>query len=207
MRFEGSKTYVATDDLRLAVNAAITLARPLLIKGEPGTGKTRLAEEVAEALGMPLLEWHVKSTTRAQQGLYEYDAVSRLRDSQLGDPRVRHRQLRVPGLLWQAFVRYTGGADRRDRQGRHQIPQRPAGSSTGWSSTSTRRQLIKAKHRPLVFITSNSEDLPGPASLLLPLHPVPGQETMERIVECTSRSESPAQGGLGPSSACARCRA
>ena len=89
MRFEGSASYVATDDLRLAVNAAITLERPLLVKGEPGTGKTRLAEEVAQALGLPLLEWHIKSTTKAQQGLYEYDAVSRLRDSQLGDPRVQ----------------------------------------------------------------------------------------------------------------------
>jgi MoxR-like ATPase len=89
MRFTGSSQYIATDDLKLAVNAAITLERPLLIKGEPGTGKTKLAEEVAAALGMPLLEWHVKSTTKAQQGLYEYDAVSRLRDSQLGDPRVK----------------------------------------------------------------------------------------------------------------------
>src|SRR5438270_13551926 len=89
MRFKGSASYVATDDLTLAVNAAITLERPLLVKGEPGTGKTRLAVEVAHSLGVPLLEWHIKSTTKAQQGLYEYDAVSRLRDSQLGDPRVK----------------------------------------------------------------------------------------------------------------------
>ena len=100
LRFEGSDTYVATDDLKLAVNAALILQRPLLIKGEPGTGKTMLAEEVARALGMPLLAWHIKSTTKAQQGLYEYDAVSRLRDSQLGDARVQghpelHRQGRV----------------------------------------------------------------------------------------------------------------
>ncbi|MFL6676091.1 MAG: AAA family ATPase, partial [Massilia sp.] len=88
-RFEGTDSYVATDDLKLAVNAALTLARPLLIKGEPGTGKTMLAEEVAAALDMPLLQWHIKSTTKAQQGLYEYDAVSRLRDSQLGDERVK----------------------------------------------------------------------------------------------------------------------
>ena len=94
MRFEGTDTYVATDDLMLAVNAAIALERPLLIKGEPGTGKTMLAEEVARALGRPLLQWHIKSTTKAQQGLYEYDAVSRLRDSQLGDEQGRrHRQL------------------------------------------------------------------------------------------------------------------
>jgi len=104
-RFEGSDNYVATDDLKLAVNAALTLARPLLIKGEPGTGKTMLAEEVAAALGMPLLQWHIKSTTKAQQGLYEYDAVSRLRDSQLGDERVRdiHNYI-VKGVLWQAFA-------------------------------------------------------------------------------------------------------
>ncbi|TRZ70290.1 MAG: MoxR family ATPase, partial [Rhodocyclaceae bacterium] len=107
MRFEGSSTYVATPDLMLAVNAAITLQRPLLIKGEPGTGKTMLAEEVANALGAPLLQWHIKSTTKAQQGLYEYDAVSRLRDSQLGGPdgeRVRDiANYIVKGVLWQAL--------------------------------------------------------------------------------------------------------
>jgi len=104
-RFEGTDTYVATADLKLAVNAALTLQRPLLIKGEPGTGKTMLAEEVADALGMPLMQWHIKSTTKAQQGLYEYDAVSRLRDSQLGDERVRdiHNYI-VKGVLWQAFT-------------------------------------------------------------------------------------------------------
>ncbi|MFP4906209.1 AAA family ATPase, partial [Paraburkholderia sp. BR14261] len=103
-RFEGSSQYVATDDLKLAVNAAITLKRPLLIKGEPGTGKTMLAEEVAAALGMPLMQWHIKSTTKAQQGLYEYDAVSRLRDSQLGDERVKDiANYIVKGVLWQAF--------------------------------------------------------------------------------------------------------
>ena len=104
MRFEGTDRYVATDELKLAVNAAITLQRPLLIKGEPGTGKTLLAEEVARALGAPLIEWHIKSTTKAQQGLYEYDAVSRLRDSQLGDDRVRDiRNYIVKGPLWEAF--------------------------------------------------------------------------------------------------------
>ena len=104
MRFEGTDTYVATPDLMLAVNAAITLQRPLLIKGEPGTGKTMLAEEVAGALGVPLLQWHIKSTTKAQQGLYEYDAVSRLRDSQLGDARVNDVKNYIrKGKLWQAF--------------------------------------------------------------------------------------------------------
>ena len=128
-RFEGSSTYVATDDLKLAVNAALTLQRPLLIKGEPGTGKTMLAEEVATALGMPLLAWHIKSTTKAQQGLYEYDAVSRLRDSQLGDARVQDiENYIVKGVLWQAFDAPDAGgaADRRDRQGRHRVPERPA---------------------------------------------------------------------------------
>ena len=105
MRFSGSADYVSTDDLTLAVNAAITLSRPLLIKGEPGTGKTMLALEVARSLGVPILEWHIKSTTKAQQGLYEYDAVSRLRDSQLGDPRVQDIQnYIVKGMLWQAFT-------------------------------------------------------------------------------------------------------
>jgi MoxR-like ATPase len=105
MRFEGTSGYVATDDLKIAVNAAITLERPLLVKGEPGTGKTVLALEVAKAIGAPLLEWHVKSTTKAQQGLYEYDAVSRLRDSQLGDERVRDiRNYIKRGKLWDAFV-------------------------------------------------------------------------------------------------------
>src|ERR687895_1609714 len=105
MRFHGTETYVATDDLKVAVNAAIVLERPLLIKGEPGTGKTVLAEEIAKALSAPLLTWHIKSTTKAQQGLYEYDAVSRLRDSQLGDARVSdiHNYI-VKGVLWQAFA-------------------------------------------------------------------------------------------------------
>src|SRR3990172_6760454 len=105
MRFQGSANYISTDDLTLAVNAAVTLQRPLLIKGEPGTGKTMLAEEVAKALGLPIFEWHIKSTTKAQQGLYEYDAVSRLRYSQLGDPRVHDiKNYIVKGMLWQALT-------------------------------------------------------------------------------------------------------
>ena len=108
MRFAGTEQYVATDDLMLAVNAAIALQRPLLIKGEPGTGKTMLAEEVAGVLGLPLLQWHIKSTSKAQQGLYEYDAVSRLRDSQLGEDRVRDiGNYIVQGVLWQAFIADT----------------------------------------------------------------------------------------------------
>ena len=103
-RFTGTDTYVVTEDLMMAVNAAVTLARPLLVKGEPGTGKTRLAEEVAKALGLPLLQWHIKSTTKAQQGLYEYDAVARLRDSQLGDEKVHDiANYIVRGKLWEAF--------------------------------------------------------------------------------------------------------
>ena len=128
MRFEGTPDYVATDDLKVAVNAAVTLRRPLLVKGEPGTGKTVLAHEIAGALGAPLIEWHVKSTTRAHQGLYEYDAVARLRDGQLGDPRVHDISNYIRhGKLWEAFTApaLPGAADRRDRQGRHRIPQRP----------------------------------------------------------------------------------
>jgi MoxR-like ATPase len=105
LRFEGTKSYVTTEELNAGVNAAITLQRPLLVKGEPGTGKTVLAAEIAEALGTPLIEWHVKSTTKAQHGLYEYDAVARLRDGQLGDERVKNiANYIVPGKLWEAFV-------------------------------------------------------------------------------------------------------
>ena len=129
MKFHGTKNYVATQDLMLSVNAAITLKRPLLVKGEPGTGKTMLAEEVAPALNLPLLQWHIKSTTKAQQGLYEYDAVSRLRDSQLGDEKRQghpqlHRQRRAVAGLHRR--RAGGAADRRDRQGRHRVSERPA---------------------------------------------------------------------------------
>src|SRR5499426_1212255 len=161
MRFNGSATYVATDDLKLAVNAAITLQRPLLVKGEPGTGKTRLAIEVAESLGVPLLEWHIKSTTKAQQGLYEYDAVSRLRDSQLGDPRVHEiRNYIVRGMLWQAFasekpvVLLIDEIDKADIEFPNDLLRELDRMEFYVYET---RELIKAKQRPIVFITSNNE--------------------------------------------------
>ena len=128
-RFSGSSTYVATDDLKMAVNAAITLERPILVKGEPGTGKTQLAGEVAAALGRPLFEWHIKSTTKAQQGLYDYDAVARLRDSQLGDDRVHDiANYIVKGKdLGSVLLRDPADlVDRRDRQSGHRVSQRPA---------------------------------------------------------------------------------
>ena len=190
MRFTGSKTYVATDDLRLAVNAAITLGRPLLIKGEPGTGKTRLAEEVAQGLGMPLLEWHIKSTTKAQQGLYEYDAVSRLRDSQLGDPKVQDiANYILPGMLWQAFnsdtpvVLLIDEIDKADIEFPNDLLRELDRMEFYVYET---RQLIKAKQRPLVFITSNNEkDLPDAFLRRCFFHYIrfPDRSTMEQIVE------------------------
>ncbi|MBL8199889.1 MAG: MoxR family ATPase [Chromatiales bacterium] len=189
-RFTGSKTYVATDDLRLSVNAAITLGRPLLIKGEPGTGKTRLAEEVARGLGMPLLEWHIKSTTKAQQGLYEYDAVSRLRDSQLGDPKVHDiANYIVPGMLWQAFesdtpvVLLIDEIDKADIEFPNDLLRELDRMEFYVYET---RQLIRAKQRPLVFITSNNEkDLPDAFLRRCFFHYIrfPDKETMEQIVE------------------------
>jgi MoxR-like ATPase len=143
MKFTGTDSYVASDDLRVAVNASITLQRPLLIKGEPGTGKTVLAHEVAKAIGAPLIEWHIKSTTKAQQGLYEYDAVSRLRDSQLGDERVKDiRNYIKRGKLWDAFtlgkrpVLLIDEIDKADIE----FPNDCCSSSIAWSSTSTRRR-------------------------------------------------------------------
>jgi MoxR-like ATPase len=160
-RFDGSAGYVATDDLKLAVNAALTLGRPLLIKGEPGTGKTMLAEEVAGALGMPLLQWHVKSTTRAQQGLYEYDAVSRLRDSQLGDERVRDiGNYIVRGVLWQAFtapepvVLLIDEIDKADIEFPNDLLRELDRMEFHVYET---RETVAAIHRPLVIITSNNE--------------------------------------------------
>jgi MoxR-like ATPase len=161
MRFEGTATYVATDDLRIAVNAAITLERPLLIKGEPGTGKTVLAQEVARALKAPLIEWHIKSTTKAQQGLYEYDAVSRLRDSQLGDERVKDIGNYIkPGKLWQAFVSperpvlLIDEIDKADIEFPNDLLQELDRMEFHVYETG---ETIRAAQRPIMMITSNNE--------------------------------------------------
>ena len=190
MRFTGSSTYVSTEDLTLAVNAAITLQRPLLIKGEPGTGKTKLAEEVASAMGMELLEWHVKSTTKAQQGLYEYDAVSRLRDSQLGDPRVKDiANYIVKGTLWQALVSdkpvvlLIDEVDKADIEFPNDLLRELDRMEFFVYET---RELIKAKHRPIVMITSNNEkELPDAFLRRCFFHYIrfPDKETMEKIVD------------------------
>ncbi|SDD10523.1 AAA family ATPase [Paraburkholderia lycopersici] len=189
-RFEGSSQYVATDDLKLAVNAAITLKRPLLIKGEPGTGKTMLAEEVAAALDMPLMQWHIKSTTKAQQGLYEYDAVSRLRDSQLGDERVKDiANYIVKGVLWQAFeageqsVLLIDEIDKADIEFPNDLLRELDRMEFYVYET---RELIKAKQRPLVIITSNNEkELPDAFLRRCFFHYIsfPDPATMQRIVE------------------------
>ena len=161
MRFNGSEDYVSTDDLTLAVNAAIQLQRPLLVKGEPGTGKTMLAVEVAKALGVPLLEWHIKSTTKAQQGLYEYDAVSRLRDSQLGDERVKDIKNYIrKGKLWEAFtyperpVLLIDEIDKADIEFPNDLLQELDRMEFYVYETG---ETIKAAHRPIVLITSNNE--------------------------------------------------
>ena len=194
MKFQGSDQYVATADLMLAVNAAATLQRPLLIKGEPGTGKTMLAEEVAQALGMPLLQWHIKSTTKAQQGLYEYDAVSRLRDSQLagieGSERVRNiENYIVKGVLWQAFeadkpvVLLIDEIDKADIEFPNDLLREIDRMEFYVYET---RQLVKARHRPLVFITSNNEkELPDAFLRRCFFHYIkfPDAETMQKIVK------------------------
>ena len=189
-RFSGSADYVATDDLRLAVNAAITLQRPLLIKGEPGTGKTMLAEEVAKALSMPLVQWHIKSTTKAQQGLYEYDAVSRLRDSQLGDGRVKDiSNYIVRGVLWQAFeaeeqtVLLIDEIDKADIEFPNDLLRELDRMEFYVYET---RQTIKAKRRPIVMITSNNEkELPDAFLRRCFFHYIkfPDKETMQKIVD------------------------
>ncbi|MFP5480816.1 MAG: AAA family ATPase [Alphaproteobacteria bacterium] len=161
MKFSTTESYVASDDLALAVNAAVTLQRPLLVKGEPGTGKTELARQVALSLGLPLIEWHVKSTTKAQQGLYEYDAVSRLRDSQLGDERVHDvRNYIRKGKLWQAFeapgrvVLLIDEIDKADIEFPNDLLQELDRMEFHVYETG---ETIRAQHRPVVIITSNNE--------------------------------------------------
>ena len=189
MRFEGSSTYVATADLKLAVNAALVLTSPLLVKGEPGTGKTLLAEEVARALGRPLHQWHVKSTTKAQQGLYEYDAVSRLRDSQLGDGRVGDISNYIRrGVLWNAFESETPAVvlideiDKADIEFPNDLLREL--DRMEFHVYETQRTIV-ARHRPLVVITSNNEkELPDAFLRRCFFHYIrfPDRETMTQIV-------------------------
>ncbi len=190
MKFKGTDNYVATEDLMIAVNAAITLERPLLIKGEPGTGKTVLAQEVAKSLGKPFIEWNIKSTTKAQQGLYEYDAVSRLRDSQLGDDKVHDISNYIrPGKMWEAFtadvspVLLIDEIDKADIEFPNDLLQELDRMEFYVYET---QQTIKAKQRPLVIITSNNEkELPDAFLRRCFFHYIsfPDPETMEKIVE------------------------
>lgn len=190
MRFEGTKDYVATDDLRVAVNAAITLERPLLVKGEPGTGKTVLAIEVAKSIGAPLIEWHVKSTTKAQQGLYEYDAVSRLRDGQMGEERARDVKNYIrKGKLWEAFVAgerpvlLIDEIDKADIEFPNDLLQELDRMEFFVYETG---ETITAQQRPIVIITSNNEkELPDAFLRRCFFHFIkfPDPETMQAIID------------------------
>ena len=190
MRFNGTENYVATDDLKIAVNAAIVLERPLLIKGEPGTGKTVLAEEIAGALGVPLIAWHIKSTSKAQQGLYEYDAVSRLRDSQLGDPRVSDIANYIRrGKLWEAFahdarpVLLIDEIDKADIEFPNDLLLELDRMEFHVYETG---ETVRAARRPVVVITSNNEkELPDAFLRRCFFHYIafPDRATMEKIVE------------------------
>ena len=190
MEFTGTESYIATEDLTVAVNAAIALERPLLVKGEPGTGKTELARQVAAALGLPILEWHIKSTTKAAQGLYEYDAVSRLRDSQLGDERVHDVSNYIrKGKLWQAFesegrtVLLIDEVDKADIEFPNDLLQELDRMEFHVYETG---QTVTAKQRPVVIITSNNEkELPDAFLRRCFFHYIrfPDAETLARIVE------------------------
>jgi MoxR-like ATPase len=189
-RFAGTDRYIATDDLMMAVNAAVTLGRPLLIKGEPGTGKTQLAQEIARSLDRPLFEWHIKSTSKAQQGLYEYDAVSRLRDSQLGEARVHDiANYILKGSLWEAFesdiqpVLLIDEIDKADIEFPNDLLRELDRMEFYVYET---RQLVKARHRPIIVITSNNEkELPDAFLRRCFFHFIrfPDEATMQRIVE------------------------
>ncbi len=189
-RFEGTESYVATDDLMMAVNAAVTLQRPLLVKGEPGTGKTQLAIEIANALKRPYFEWHIKSTTKAQQGLYEYDAVSRLRDSQLGDARVKDiRNYIVKGKLWECFdcetppVLLIDEIDKADIEFPNDLLRELDRMEFYVYET---HETVKTRHRPAIIITSNNEkELPDAFLRRCFFHYIrfPDKDTMQKIVD------------------------
>lgn len=199
MRFDGTADYVATEDLTVAVNAAVTLERPLLVKGEPGTGKTELARQVAKSLGLPIIEWHIKSTTRAQQGLYEYDAVSRLRDSQLGDARVNDvRNYIRQGKLWQAFVApgktvlLIDEIDKADIEFPNDLLQELDQMEFFVYETG---QTVKAAIRPIVIITSNNEkELPDAFLRRCFFHYIrfPDMDVMKKIVDVHHPGVKPA---------------
>lgn len=190
MQFTGTDSYIATDDLKMAVNAAVTLERPLLVKGEPGTGKTELAQQVSAALGLPMIEWHVKSTTKAQQGLYEYDAVSRLRDSQLGDEKVHDVANYIrKGKLWQAFtatgktVLLIDEIDKADIEFPNDLLQELDKMEFHVYETG---ENVRAVNRPVVIITSNNEkELPDAFLRRCFFHYIrfPDMDTLRQIVE------------------------